>query len=157
VAVIGGLMIGAGGSGPTSKPAPEFALANLFPDRPGVRLSSLRGTPVVVNAWAAWCDPCKRELPAFQRVHQALGDAVTFLGVDHQDQRSKGQQRFEKVGVTYQSGFDPRGTVASRYHLKGMPTTLLVDRQGRLVWQHTGELTEKDLRAAIRDHLKVAA
>lgn len=115
-----------------------------------VSLAGLRGRPVVVNFFASWCAPCRRELPAFQSVSSRLGPKVAFLGVDHQDNRDGGLEMLAAAGVSYPSGYDPDGKVAAGYGLFGMPTTVFVDAGGRRLETHTGEMSQEQLERAIR-------
>jgi cytochrome c biogenesis protein CcmG/thiol:disulfide interchange protein DsbE len=121
--------------------APPIELPRLAGDG-DVSLSSLRGRPVVVNFFASWCVPCRKEMPAFQSAAGRLGDKVAFLGVDHQDDRKGALQLLADTGVRYPTGYDPDGRVAVAYGLFGMPTTLFVSADGRLLEKHTGELEQ---------------
>ncbi len=114
-----------------------------------VSLDALRGRPVVVNFFASWCVPCRKELPALAQVSEDLGDKVAFLGINHQDNRGAGQDMLAEFGIRYPAGYDPDGKVALDYGLLGMPSTLFIDAQGRLVDTHTGELTRQQLEDAI--------
>ena len=71
-----------------------------------------RGTPLVVNVWAAWCPPCQQEMPAFEQVHQAMGDRVRFVGLDRADSRSDAQAFAKQRNITYDLLFDPDDTFA---------------------------------------------
>ncbi len=133
--------------------APTFAVPDLRdPDRT-IELADYRGGPVVLNFWASWCMPCRREMPALQATHEELGDAVTFIGMNHQDDRDAAMDLLAEVGVTYSSGFDPEGKVAAGYGLFGMPTTVFISPDGAVVAQHTGELSAAELEQAIDEHL----
>ena len=116
-----------------------------------VSLVSLAGRPVVVNFWASWCVPCRTEMPALEAAHERFGGRVAFVGVDHQDDRASAVRLVAQTGVTYESGFDPQGTVAA-YGLYGLPTTLLVSADGVVVAEVTGAVTEQRLLAMIHDH-----
>ncbi|MGH9136292.1 MAG: TlpA family protein disulfide reductase [Acidimicrobiales bacterium] len=131
--------------------APSFALANLTVGVPEISLTAVGGGPVVLNFWASWCVPCRREMPAFEQVHQELGESVTFLGVNHRDSRDAALALVAETGISYASGFDPDGTVAFDFGLYGMPTTVFIDADGMIVAQHTGELSREDLRDSIRE------
>ncbi len=133
--------------------APTFAVADLGdPDRT-IELADYRGEPIILNFWASWCVPCRREMPALQATHQELGDAVTFIGINHQDDRDAAMDLLAEVGVTYSSGFDPEGKVAAGYGLFGMPTTVFISPDGAIVAQHTGELSRSELEQVIDEHL----
>jgi cytochrome c biogenesis protein CcmG/thiol:disulfide interchange protein DsbE len=114
-----------------------------------VSLAALRGKPVVVNFFASWCVPCRQEMPALQTVSTKLKDKVAFLGVDHQDDRGGALALLNDTGVQYPTGYDPDGKVATSYGLFGMPTTLFVSPDGRLLEKHTGELSEAKLDETI--------
>jgi cytochrome c biogenesis protein CcmG/thiol:disulfide interchange protein DsbE len=133
--------------------APDFSLPAL--DGSGnIVLSELRGDVVVLNFWASWCVPCRREAPALQAAWEDYRDrGVQFIGVNHQDARASAQAYERELGITYPSVFDPAGDVALDFGLLGLPTTLIVDGDGRIAYRFTGYLEERSLREAIDDAL----
>ena len=140
--VVGGLALAQGGGGP--KTAKNFELPRL--DAGGtVSLAALRGQPVIVNFFASWCDPCRREMPALQAVSARTEGKVAFLGVDHQDDKAGALKLLADTAVHYPTGYDPEGKVATAYGLLGMPTTLFISADGRLLDKHFGELSEAKL------------
>jgi len=156
--VAGGLVFGTpdetGGGGRAGGPAAAIELPRL--DGEGtVSLAALRGRPVVVNFFASWCIPCRKEMPAFQAVAERVGDRVAFLGVDHQDDRKGALALVADTGIRYPSGYDPDGEVARAYGLFGMPTTLFVAPDGTLLETHTGELSRDDLERALQRHFGI--
>ena len=114
-----------------------------------VSLAAFRGKPVVVNFFASWCVPCRAEMPAFQAVSTQLKDKVVFLGVNHNDDRKGGLQLMADTGVQYPTGYDPDGHVAAAYGLLGMPSTLFISPDGRLLETHAGQLTREKLEESI--------
>lgn len=152
VAVAAALFIGQSGGGDgnddadaASRPAVPFDLPELRPDRGQVALAAAPGTPTVVNFFAAWCEPCKRELPALQAAAASRPD-ITFLGVDHQDSREDAIELLDGYGVTYPAGYDPRGDIAAKYAVRGLPATAFVSADGRIIDFHQGELSAAELR-----------
>ena len=129
--------------------AAAFRLPDLRHPRLGVALADRAGSPAVINFWASWCVPCRREMPALEAAHLRYGDQVTFIGVNHQDGRDAALAFLEETGVTYSSGYDPDGDVARRYGLFGLPTTILVDADGEIVATRTGEVTADELETMI--------
>ena len=103
----------------------------------------------MLNFWASWCEPCRRELPAIAIVADDLGDRVAFLGVNHLDDRADALDFLERVDVELPTGYDPEGRVAPLYGVRGMPTTIFIDSSGAIVARHTGEITERQLRDQI--------
>ena len=114
-----------------------------------VRSDELRGAPLVVNFWASWCGPCRREMPALVAAAERFDGQVQFVGVNHQDNREDAVDFAAAARLSYPSGSDPNGEVARRIGLRGMPTTLFVDAQGRILERRTGEMTEATLAKTI--------
>lgn len=109
-----------------------------------------RGTPLVVNFWASWCPPCVAEMrDAFQPLHQRLGDQVAFLGINLQDTRAAAKRTLNQTGVTYDLAVDPEGELFSALGGFGMPTTVFVSADGRVLDTHTGAITEERLQTRI--------
>ena len=152
---VAAVLIGACGSSDRTlvgNPAPTFELASVERDGPRISLASLRGTPVVLNFWASWCAPCKKEMPAFERVHQRVGDDVAFLGVNGNDSRRLALRLIEETGVSYPSVYDPDDTLYRRYKLVGRPVTVLIGADGEVVASRAGELDEDELIALLEQH-----
>jgi cytochrome c biogenesis protein CcmG, thiol:disulfide interchange protein DsbE len=133
-----------------NRPAPAFALPRL--DGPGtVRLSALRGRPVVINFWSSSCEPCKKESPAIAQVARAVGNKVAFLGIDTADLRNAATAFVKKSHVRYDVAYDPQGTAASLYHVPALPETFFLARSGRqIVGLQLGALTRGHLTAILR-------
>ena len=115
------------------------------------RVRSLRGHPVVVNVWAAWCGPCREELPVFQRTALSHGRQVAFVGVDVRDARDSARALLRSVPLTYPSYEDPDGKAYSHYHIVGTPSTVFYDASGRQTYVHQGPYYQQaDLTRDIR-------
>jgi len=111
-----------------------------------------RGKPMVVNFFSSTCVPCQTEMPAFEQVHRQVGDAVVFLGMDVQDTVASGQAFVESVGVTWEMGRDPDASILQSLGGNGLPTTVLVDPDGRVVFRHRGPLDVGELTKQLRQH-----
>ena len=131
--------------------APAFDLPRVGAEDERLRLADFAGQPMVVNFWASWCVPCRKEMPALQAAAERLVGRVAFVGVNHQDGQSPAAEFEREVGVTYPSGYDPDGAVARDFGVVGLPTTVLVDVSGRIVARSLGELTENELDDLIAD------
>jgi cytochrome c biogenesis protein CcmG, thiol:disulfide interchange protein DsbE len=102
------------------------------------RLRRLRGHPVLVNVWAAWCGPCRVELPVLQRASLRWGRRVAFLGVDLRDNREAAHRLLREIPLTYPSYADPDAKIATGYRLVGTPSTVFYDARGRQTYIHQG-------------------
>jgi thiol-disulfide isomerase/thioredoxin len=131
---------------------PDAASFTTFDDEE-VPLSSLRGTPVLVNFFASTCVPCITEMPALEEVHQQMGDQITFLGLAMQDRPEDAQALVERTGVTYRTAQDKDASVISALGGTVLPTTVLLDADGEVVALHNGALDADELRELLADEL----
>lgn len=122
-----------------------------------VAFADYAGRPVVVNFFASTCVPCVTEMPALEEVKQSLGDEVAFVGVATNDPVDDALALVERTGVTWDLARDPRGELIVAVGGVGLPTTLLVDAEGRIVETHLGEIEADELRGLLRDRLGVDA
>jgi len=115
------------------------------------RLRRLRGHPVLVNVWAAWCGPCRVELPVLQRASLQWGRRVAFVGVDLRDNRGDAKGLLRRIPLSYPSYEDPDAEIATGYRLVGTPSTVFYDAAGRQTDVHQGPYYGRDeLDAQIR-------
>jgi cytochrome c biogenesis protein CcmG/thiol:disulfide interchange protein DsbE len=120
-------------------------LPNVRESEPDVSLANVAGKPVVINFWASWCVPCRKEMPAFEAVHRRRGGRVAFIGVDRQDDRTDALRFLARTRVSYPSAYDPEGRLDASYRLRGMPTTVIVGADGLVVDQVSGPVSEDRL------------
>jgi cytochrome c biogenesis protein CcmG, thiol:disulfide interchange protein DsbE len=116
-----------------------------------VSLTDLRGRTVVLNFWASWCPPCKRETPLLVQSAYEHAGHVVFVGVNVQDLRGPARKFLSHYAVPYVSVADRGTRTFTAYGLTGLPETYVVDRRGRVVVHETGELSRKSLEGAIQD------
>ena len=133
-----------GGVGLTSPPLPDLRDPSLgeapafelsAPGGEVHRLADLRGEVVLLNFWATWCGPCREELPLLETLHQQLGgEGLEVIGVNVDQGDALRVQRFaEQQGLSFSVLHDPEQQVASHYAVLGYPTTVVIDREGRIV------------------------
>ena len=118
-----------------------------------LRLSSLRGKVIVVNFWAAWCDPCKSEAPRFQAAYERYRDRVEFVGVDTADFSGDARAFLERYGVTYPNVRDPGTSVLQDYGGLPLPRTFVIGRSWEVTSYIFGEAREEELVSAIEEAL----
>jgi cytochrome c biogenesis protein CcmG/thiol:disulfide interchange protein DsbE len=103
------------------------------------RLAELRGHPVVVNQWASWCDPCRREFPFFRAQAENLEGRVAFLGVNAQDNREDAAAFLSEIPVPFPHFYDKDASIARLFHGgRAWPTTAFYEASGKLVFTHQG-------------------
>jgi thiol-disulfide isomerase/thioredoxin len=120
-------------------------------------LATYRGRPVVVNVWGSWCGPCRKEAPALQAAYTQLKTSgVAFLGIDTRDDDLAQAKAFESnFGITYPSIVDDGGAVL--LNLRGVvspnsvPTTLIIDEQGRVAARVSGPVDTTTLIGLVHD------
>jgi len=127
-------------------PRSVFALPSFDFETYERLLYQLRGTPVVVNLWAAWCGPCRQEAPALIEAAMRYGHRVQFLGVDYQDQRGPAAAFLNQYSVPYPSVFDASGEIHNKLGFVGLPDTLFYSADGSIAATWSGPLTMEVLR-----------
>jgi thiol-disulfide isomerase/thioredoxin len=120
----------------TGQPAPAFSLPGIAAP---VNLNAYLGKVVYLDFWASWCGPCKKSFPwmnNLQAKYAAKGLKVIAVNLDAEQADAK--QFLETTPAMFDIAFDPKGMVAQQYHVRGMPTSLLIGRDGKIVEQHAG-------------------
>ena len=134
------------GSGDT---ASELELALL--DGGTLRLSDLKGKVVVLNFWASWCPPCRKEMPAFEKVWSEFKEqGVVFVGVAVSDIEEDAREFTDKTDITYPLGLDTTGGVSRAYRVLALPTTVFIDSQGNESRRIASAVNEGVLRFFIK-------
>ncbi|MEU5973758.1 TlpA disulfide reductase family protein [Streptomyces sp. NPDC047315] len=120
-------------------------------------VADLKGKVVVLNVWGSWCEPCRAEAPAFAKVSKETKDqGVEFVGLNTRDVTKKDAIDFEKeYGVPYPSLYDPAGKLIisgfpkGTLHPQAIPSTIVVDRDGKVAARSLKAISEKDLRKMV--------
>jgi len=108
--------------------APDFYFET--PEGASSSLSQLQGTPVLVNFWATWCGPCAYEMPHLQQFYdERQGDEVVLLTINIQEGSSQVSQFMQSKGFSFPVLLDGEATLAQRYNIRGIPTTLFIDKE----------------------------
>jgi thiol-disulfide isomerase/thioredoxin len=138
---------------PTPIAAPDFTLEDM--DGETYTLSKLRGKVVMVNFWATWCPPCREEIPSMEAVYQSLRDkGFIVLAINQWESPDHVFSYMGQLDVypTFPILFDRDSSVSDSYGVKGLPTTLLIDKQGRVVYRAVGgrNFNHPEVRALIQ-------
>lgn len=140
---------------PAHSQAPEFALPALDGDT--VTLSSYRGQVVLVNFWASWCVPCQEEIPALQAAYQALqAQGFVVVGVNLRDRERPGAEGdtdvrdfVQRFAIDYPIVIDQDGAVGRAYSVSVIPTSFLIDREGKVLEVRIGIWRPGELEALV--------
>jgi len=132
--------------------APDVVGTTL--DGTDFRLSDHRGDVVVLNVWASWCAPCRAEAPVLRAAAEDLGArGVTFVGLDTRDSDVSARSFVEKQGITYPNIVDPDGQIqllfADSLPPQAIPSTLVIDREGRVAARALGRVSESSIRGMV--------
>ena len=149
LALLAAMLVARGGTSPTAvgSMAPDIALTDLS-GQP-VRLSDLRGRPVIVNFWASWCVPCEDQFPMLRQAYEShADDGLAVIGVVYQDRSQAAADFMARHGAEWTVATDPEGRTADAYRVLGPPETFLIGRDGTITARALGQfpaawLTEK--------------
>jgi len=129
------------------KMAPRFTLKDLA-EKP-VAVGSV-GKVTVLNFWATWCPPCREEMPQLQKFAQALPPDVVFYAVNIQESAAKAGAFLEQNHYSMPVLLDSDGAVASTFRINAVPTTVIVDKTGKIRFRKSGGVTQIELENAVK-------
>jgi cytochrome c biogenesis protein CcmG/thiol:disulfide interchange protein DsbE len=130
-------------------PAPSYAATTMTGD--SVSLGGLRGKVVLLNVWATWCGPCRKEIPELRAIHASYKDrGLELVGVtvDAAGSDDAIRQFTKDFEMAYPIWRDPDERINARYSIVGLPATFLIDRGGILRWKATGPVEPNDTSLA---------
>ena len=143
------------GSFAYAQKAPAFVLPG---DNKSINLEKLKGKVVYLDFWASWCDPCRKSFVWMNDMHSRYDSKkFTIIAVNLDASKKDAIKFLEKVPANFDIAYDPEGSVATKYNLKAMPTSYLIDKKGQLVFAHKGyrEGDAADIEAKIRKLLNI--
>lgn len=149
------------GGGPKSaligKQAPDFILPVIYGQGRGdkVRLSDHQGRVVVLDFWASWCGPCRRQTPIVDRVAKTFeNQPVTVLGIASSDREEAAQGFLEKQGVSYRSLYDEDNVASAAFGVSVLPTLVVIDKSGSVTWLASRLVSQGELEELVRKALE---
>lgn len=136
-----------GGRGEVGTVAPDYQAVTLAGD--AFTLADHRGDVVLLNIWATWCAPCRKEMPDLQQLHETFAsDGLRVIGVsvDASGADRAVEQFLDELGIDFLIVRDPADRVSGTFGAFGIPLTVLIDREGVVQWRHLGPVTATDER-----------
>ena len=127
------------------KPAPGFVLPSIGGGE--IDLADFSGEAMVINFWASWCPPCRREALVLEDTWRAHVDDVQFVGVDIQDGDGDAEAYLAEFDITYPNGIDRQGRVTVDYGVIGLPVTFFVNKAGVVERRWVGAISRDKLEA----------
>jgi thiol-disulfide isomerase/thioredoxin len=118
-------------------PAPAFQLGSA--DGKPVDLAGLRGKVVLINFWASWCGPCRKEMPILEQLNrQYRAKGLALIGINVEPDSRAALQWLKATPVSFPILFDTDSRVSKLYQVAGMPNTVIIDRKGTVRYVHRG-------------------
>jgi peroxiredoxin len=138
--LLGGIAVTTAHAVQPAAPAPDFTLRAM--SGPNQRLNELRGQVVMLNFWATWCGPCRQEMPHLNRLYEKYrASGFVLLGVNVDDEPRNAVDLAKKLGLAFPVLLDTDKKVSGLYELNTMPSTVLIDRDGKVRYLHRGYLS----------------
>ncbi|WP_313991858.1 TlpA disulfide reductase family protein [uncultured Selenomonas sp.] len=134
------------GRGLSGEAAPTFTLKNLAGENIAVEA---KGKPYIINFWATWCPPCQAEIPDIAAFYAAHRETVDFYAVNLQEDAQPVQKFLSERKVELPVLLDAKGEAATRYGVRAIPTTVVVNAQGKVVYRKTGGVTKEELEDVV--------
>jgi len=104
-----------------------------------LNLAQYKGKVVYVDFWASWCVPCRHSFPWMNKMHNELTDkGLVVIGVNLDEERTAADSFLKSIPADFKVIYDPKGDLATKYNVKGMPSAYIFDRSGKLVKTHIG-------------------
>lgn len=118
-------------------PAPDFALRSINGEN--LRLSEYQGSVVLLGFWARWCGDCRQAMQALNEIHAKYQKAgLVTLGIDVDDSEEQAATMVRSLGISFPVLLDAARTASSQFNLRSMPLLVLIDREGKIRFTHTG-------------------
>lgn len=136
-------------------PAPDFELLNLKEDV--VALKQFRGRAVLIDFWASWCGPCRNPVGLLNHLHNGYGEkGLKILSLNFGESREMAQRYVDANGILYDALLDLQGTTLQAYGVRGLPRFVLIDHDGKILWEKTGYVSadDEEIERAVKSALE---
>ncbi|MEM7133530.1 MAG: TlpA disulfide reductase family protein [Chloroflexota bacterium] len=132
--------------------ATNFTMQTLGGDE--LSLEALRGRYVLVNFWATWCIPCRKEMPYLQQISDKYDGQLVVLGVNMREKAERVQPFIDEMGLTIPILLNPPNELLLEHNVRGLPISYIVDPEGAIVYRKIGEILPEEFDPWLHEHLE---
>lgn len=138
-----------------NNPDADFATNFTLPTLAGDELSldELRGQHVLVNFWATWCVPCRKEMPYLQAISEKHSEQLVVLGVNLNEEAERIHPFVDDMALTFPILLDPTDELLQEHNVRGLPVSFVVGPEGEVVYRRIGEILPEEFDAWLADNL----
>lgn len=123
------ICVGTADAAEKNSPAPDFTLPTQ--NNETVSLAAFKGKAVIVNFWASWCKPCRKEIPELNNIYEKYkAQGFNIVGINIDKEKSNAELFMERIPIQYTVAFDPDMTAINEYKARGMPSSFIIDKNG---------------------------
>lgn len=127
------------------QPAPDLTVTTLNGDT--IKISELRGQVVLLNFWATYCDPCRAEMPAMEKIYKEVaGKGGTIIAVDQKEGGATVSKFVDEFQISFPIALDEKGAAGAAYGVQYMPTSFFLDKEGVVRYMKVGQMEEATIR-----------
>ncbi|MGM0471078.1 MAG: TlpA family protein disulfide reductase [Bacillota bacterium] len=131
--------------------APNFTLPTLKQKQ--INLSDYKDRVILINFWATWCPPCRAEMPYIQQLNEEMSDKVKILAINVREKPTQVKEFIKKNNYNFTILMDQEAEVANKYLVRGVPKTIVINRNGIIKGEHVGSMNLEQMKSLINQAL----
>ncbi|MGE6553000.1 thiol-disulfide oxidoreductase ResA [Bacillus mycoides] len=129
--------------------SPNFVLNSINNEK--IELNKIKKKGIILNFWGTWCEPCQREMPAFESFYQKnKNNGIEIISINSQESNIAVKNFIKEKQLSFPVVIDTDGQVGNTYNVTTLPATFLIDSKGKIIKKHAGEMNEEMLQQWIK-------
>ncbi|KIQ85255.1 hypothetical protein RW25_12420 [Bacillus sp. L_1B0_8] len=129
--------------------APDFILNTINKEK--IQLSKMKKDGIIINFWGTWCEPCQREMSAFQNIYKVYKEKdIEIISINSQESEIAVKNFIKEKNLSFPVVIDTNGQIGNKYQVTTLPATYLIDSRGKIIKKHAGEMNENMLEQWIK-------